>query len=71
VRTRKGKATDLAMKGREQLMAEQTTAQLGAIKRIMRLCIRQDDVDETIDALMVLGVKPDLITRAMSSGTKG
>lgn len=52
-------------------MAEQTTAQLKAIKRIMRLCSVQDDVDETIDALMVLGVRPDLITQAMSSGTKG
>jgi hypothetical protein len=48
-------------------MAEQTKAQLKAIKRIMILCFHQDDVDQTIDALVVLGVKPDLITRAMSS----
>jgi len=52
-------------------MAEQTVVQLRAIKRIMKLCFHQDDVDETIDALVALGVKPDLITQAMSSALDG
>jgi hypothetical protein len=52
-------------------MAEQTVAQLSAIKGIMKLCFHQGDIDETIDALVVLGVNRDLITRAMSSGKDG
>jgi hypothetical protein len=69
LRDERGRETTTGSTTKERwvLMAEQTKAQLKAIKRIMILCFHQDDVDQTIDALVVLGVKPDLITRAMSS----
>jgi hypothetical protein len=52
-------------------MAGQTMEKLGAIKTIMKLCFHQDDIDQTIDALVTLGVKPDLIAQATSSAKDG
>jgi len=58
-------------KERFQLMAEQTEAQLQAIKTIMKLCFHRDDGDRTIGALVVLGVKRDRITQAMLLAADG
>jgi hypothetical protein len=66
-------ATDQATDTEEQIqmMAEQKMAQLRAVKTIMKLCFHQNDVDRTIDALITLGIGPDLITQAISSTEHG